>query len=194
MPADDTSQTWTPAQVAEDLLAQLDDAASAGFAPSVLLRALQDEGLEASTATALVELGMRTAPATRDPAEGSNASAPEELADADAAVELWPVRAWLHAHEDAGPLIDAFVAAGLARVHSEALLAGATRAGQHIEAVRAARLRKVGLQGVAVGGACALFFGWHALTAGAGGLWNLVPAGAALALTLYAAALWWRHR
>lgn len=179
-------EQWSTAEVAEDLLAQVEAAFVVGMAPAQVAAQLEGEGLTAATAQALAAaIDAATLPDGRG-------------AGMAGALNLWPARIHLRAADPLRRGLDPGRQAALAGALREAGLAPALAAAvcQDIAVVEGAMLtsfrdrrRRLGQRGVLVGTPLTLILGAMASDGGTA-LWHLVGTGAAAALTAYSVVLW----
>lgn len=182
------SQPWTVEQVAEDLLAQIEELAAEGATSQDLVSALEREGLEAATARELVHAVLRCdvpGQAKEDGAFG---------------IELSQLRLLLRGGGQGGAAAASSAVADLtaALTQREVPPATAERAVRQLnDADRALstsqnlRLQRLGLQGMA---AAFLFGGFFAFAAVAGSAVHWVTVAICAALGAYSYLLWRRTR
>ena len=189
---------WKPVEIAEDLLGQLRELLAAGAPDLALVEALEHNGVRLATANQVV-------------AEMRAVTGGDRRASTDASVvygvEVTMARRWLRtldANAEPTALIDALQQHGLHRDCARDLAQDLLDDCRQQYARQGQRLRRLGLQGMVAGGLFTLFFAavaWNGLL-GPGAKtvpvsearWNAITAGMTLAMTLYSALLWRRHR
>ena len=200
---------WTPSAIAEDLVAQVGELLTAGASPAALVAALVREGIEARTAWAMVrELAARHERTRHEPdvlpdADGQSPGAGEAVYGVDTTL----ARQWLRRLGPCEPpaaLAAALQASGLSAATASALATEWQNDCARLDLRQELRLRRLGVQGMAAGGLFTLYFAGVALNgfvgpgrgefAGDEAPWNALTASFTAAMTLYSAALWWRHR
>ena len=190
---------WKTGEIAHDLQAQLAELREAGASDEALRLALEREGVLETTAVAML----------RDWAAVGHAHEPQ--ADAVYGVDLSHLRRWIRALPlDAATrtlhlleLQTALSREGLATDTARALVTDVADDCAAMDARQRARLRRLGLQGIVASGLFAGYFvsvtvaslGTSDLAhAGSHTTWNAFTALLSIALAVYSALLWHRHR
>lgn len=185
---------WTAAETAEDLLAQVEDALVAGWSEEELLAAFDREGVDLTTAGLLIDDVRKDAAASGGPSGSGHHE--------DVAIAVSATRAFLRRPDDAltidperqRDLHAALCAAGLRPTTADALLADVVGLERRMAAVYHRRMRRLGVQGMAVGGLCTALFVFGGLFGGDGARWHLFTATLTGGLFAYSMVLWRRGR
>lgn len=188
------SRPWTATETAEDLLAQVEDALVAGWSEAELLAAFDNEGVDGVTAALVLDDVRRDAAAAGGP---SSSGRHEHVS-----IALTAARQFIRqrhdpltlSHEHQRALATALTTAGLRATTAEALLADLTALERRMAEVYHRRMRRLGLQGMVVGGATSVLFVFGGLFGGDGARWHLITAALTLALFAYSLQLWRRGR
>ena len=196
---------WTAAEAAEDLFAQLEDALAAGLADDDVIAALAAEGVEAATARWLIDDARVDAASGGEQASwiaGESGAGPTDAAGLTApayTMNLWQLRRTLRGGDDPMSLPEAnakALADALAQIGARASTAGAVvdelrRTERLMHDGFRARWRRLGIQGMIVGGAATALM---LLGGSAGGAarWHWFTAALTAALFVYSVALWRR--
>lgn len=181
---------WTARETADDLIAQLEDALHGGWSGAQLSEALTHQGLEAETAANLVEEVAKL-----DAPDGGHNTAPDVII-------LLQTRRFLRDPDDPltvlasrrEALAAALQAAGLREATAAAVcseLAALERRGAQ---VYFKRMRRLGVQGMVVGGLATALLGYGGLYGGPEARWHLTTAAVTLALFIYSTVLFRRGR
>ncbi len=185
---------WTAAETAEDLLAQVEDALVAQWSEEEILAGFDREGLEAPTAAMVLSDIRRDA----DAAGGPSSSGQHERV----AIALAASRRYIRHLDDAlrvdpqrcDTLRKALVGAGLREATAQALLSDVTALERRMAAVYHRRMRRLGMQGMVVGGLTTALFAFGGIFGGGGARWHLFTAALTACLFAYSVMLWRRGR
>ena len=186
----DLKRPWTATETALDLVAQVEDALQGGWDRALLSDALQHQGLEEATATLLLtDVAGLAAP------DGGTGDAPE-------VVQLLSARRFLRDSNDPLTVLDtrrdalttALIRVGLREATAAAVTSELASLERRGAAVFFKRMRRLGIQGMIVGGLGTLLLGYGGLYGGPQARWHLATAAVTLALFLYSAALFRRGR
>lgn len=188
------SRPWTAAETAEDLLAQVEDALFAGWSQDEIIGALELEGLEGPTAAALAGDVQRDAEAAGGP---SSSGEHQRLF-----MSLGRARQHLRRDDDALTIDEqrrealtlALQKAGLRESTAQAVVSDLVGLERRVALVYQRRMRRLGLQGMAVGGGATALFLFGGLFGGGGARWHLVSAAMTGAFFIYATLLYRRGR
>lgn len=185
------------AQVAEDLLAQLEDAIIAGWSEQEIVQTLGLQGVDTTTATAMYEevhaaaqeAGRLDALPEDDQTDGRQ---PLQLLDVTASVR-WirtpgdPLHITIERVEQ---LASALQTAGLRSSTANQFVSELASHERLILDVYRKRMRRLGKQGVIAGSLFTTFFVWSALVGGGTAYWHLTTASATALLTGYSVLLY----
>lgn len=182
-------QAWTAVQVAEDLLAQVDELLGEALPGPAIVRALEAEGMTVETAEAVVA-----------EVRGERAQVPDDAAVV-CGVETTELRRFVRMPgqslqpdaERMTALRLALVAQGLGAATAAALVSEVAGGQSRLGDVFARRLRRVALQGMIAGTIFTLFFSWITLAGWPSSRWHLVTVAGTAALTIYSALLYRRR-
>ena len=185
-----SAQAWTATATANHLIAQVEDALHGGWDRAALSQALQHQGLEAETAETL----LRDVEGMKSPEGGTN--------DAPEVIELLSLRRFMRSPDSPLVLLDSrrddLVAAlekiGLPGATAAAVTSELASLERRGAAVYFGRMRRLGVQGMVVGGLATLFLGYGGLYGGPQARWHLVTAAVTLGLFLYSIVLFRRGR
>ncbi|MCO4762168.1 MAG: hypothetical protein KC502_11730 [Myxococcales bacterium] len=181
---------WTATETANDLIAQIEDAVASGWQRPALDEALVHQGLEPATATQLV-----TDIAALPQPDGGAGDPPD-------VIELLATRMFMRAPHDPLTVLDTRItelAKALEKSGLSAALAAAVTSELAALERRGAetyfgRMRRLGLQGMVVGGATTLLLGYGGLYGGPNARWHLATAAMTLGLFAYSVVLYRRGR
>lgn len=193
-----TARPWTHAEIAEDLLAQVDEALAAGCATGALLAALDAEGLQPSTAQRLLDEVRAAMEATDGDAATGHGSA-LVTDDGQVLLSLWRLRTAMRAHDDAlridqdavRGLQASLAAAGLSAATARAVVDDARSVERTMQVGFLARRKRLGIQGFVFGLATTGLFVLGGLPGGAA-RWHWATACATAALCGYSWLMWQR--
>lgn len=193
-----TQPIWKPVEIAEDLLGQVRELLHGGAPDLALVEALERDGVQLATASRVVT-------------EIREAAGLPSQKSSDAGVlygiEVTMAKRWLRTLERRAlptALQDGLRQHGLSPATAADLAADLLEDCRRQDDRQGLRMRRLGLQGMVAGGLFTLFFAIVALNGffGPGGAsmarsearWNAITALMTLALTIYSALLWRRHR
>lgn len=187
------SDSWTVSQVAEDLLAQMEDAQAAGWSEQEVVQTLEIQGLDATTATAMWADVRATAEAA-----GRLEALPDDAQAQGPFVDVTASARWirtpgdpLHINEKrVGELAAALQLAGLLDSTANQFVNDLASHEQLILGVYRTRMRRLGKQGIIAGSLFTTFFVWSALVGGGTAYWHLATASATALLTGYSLLLY----
>ncbi len=197
-----SARPWTHAEIAEDLLAQIDEALAAGCTIESLVASLDAEGLGRSTALRLIDEVQAAMEPEASP-ETEATTAPERPAilgeDGQIWLSLWRLRTAMRAVDDAlridatavASLRAALAAAGLSPATAQAVIDEARAVERKMQLGFLARRRRLGVQGFVFGLVTTGLFVLGGLPGGAA-RWHWATACATAALTGYSWLLWQR--
>ncbi len=186
----ESTRPWTATETAVDLVAQVEDALQGGWDRALLGDALLHQGLDdATVALLLADVAGLAAP------DGGTVDAPE-------VVQLLSARRFLRDPADPLTVLDtrrdalttALIAVGLREATAAAITSELASLERRGAAVFFKRMRRLGVQGMIVGGLGTLLLGYGGLYGGPQARWHLATAAVTLALFLYSAALFRRGR
>ncbi len=185
---------WTAAETAEDLLSQVEDTLVADWGEDEILAGLDREGLESPTAAMMLSDVRKDA----DKAGGPSSSGHHEYVT----IALAASRRYIRDPDDpltldskrCDALRQALVSAGLRPETAEALLTDIIALERRMAAVYHRRMRRLGIQGMVVGGATTALFVFGGIFGDAGARWHLMTAALTACLFGYSVVLWRRGR
>ncbi len=187
-------RVWTVAEVAEDLVAQVEGALQDRWTEEDVIEALGIEGLDSLSVRQLLDdlRGGVTSDGAADLAERAPV----------AHLSLVPLRTLVRAESDAlsidsdacAQVLEALEQQGLRATTAEAVVNEVVGMERRAAAVYQRRMRRLGKQGMAFGGAITLFFVYGAVVGGPSARWHLVTASLTLALFVYSFFLYRRGR
>ena len=187
------SKPWTVVEVAEDLLAQLEDAQAAGWARDEAVQTLQVQGIEDKTGGDLWdEVQAAAAKAGRADDTLTEAQLQQVM------IDVTPCARWIRTPGDPLTVDGERVEQLGAALHKAGILSATARSfvselAAHerlLLEVYQQRMRRLGLQGMVGGGLFTAFFVWSALAVGGTAYWHLTTATATALLTAYSVLLY----
>lgn len=180
---------WSAAQIAEDLLAQVDELLAEPLPGAAIARALEAEGLTPETAQAVVAEVLK-----------ERTDLPDD-AGVVCGIETGQMRRFVRVQgqslrPDADRMTElrmALTGQGLGAATAAALVAEIAAGQSRLGDVFARRLRRVALQGMMAGTVFTLFFAWTTLASWPASRWHLLTVTATAGLTVYSALLYRRQ-
>ena len=187
-------RVWTVAEVAEDLVAQVEGALTERWTEEEIIESLGIEGLDSLSVRQLLD-DVRGQIGSDGPVQ------PDGQAPV-ACLSLVPLRTLVREDSDAlsidtdacEQVIEALVAQGLRSTTAQAIVNEVVGMERRSADVYQRRMRRLGVQGMAFGGCITLFFLYGVVVGGPSARWHLVTASLTLALFVYSVFLYRRGR
>lgn len=181
---------WNAAQIAQDLIAQVEELLDESLPAAAVMRALETEGLSSDTAQALVLQAK------------GRSDGPKDDDTIVCGIEISQMRRFLRRPgpslmpdgEAMTELREAFVQQGIPAALAASIVAEIAAGQGRLGDVFARRLRLVALQGMIAGAIFTLFFAWTTLATWPSGRWHLITLAATSGLTIYSALLYRSRR
>ena len=183
------AQAWTAAQIAEDLLAQVDELLGEQLPGPAIARALEAEGMTQETAEAVV---AEVRGARAEVADDAQIVCGVETAQLRRFVRL-PGSSLQPDADRMAELRIALTARGLGAATAAALVSEVAAGQSRLGDVFSRRLRRVAMQGMIAGAVFTLFFAWTTLASWPASRWHLLTVAATAGMTVYSALLYRRQ-